>query len=60
LAGVGCGIYSDSDTACAKAVQITGSTTPHSIDVEKYDRLYSIYGDLYPALKRISHQLGEI
>ena len=51
LAGVGCGIYSDIDTASAQAVQITGSTAPHSADVEKYDRLYTIYAIYNLSLK---------
>jgi xylulokinase len=59
LAGVGCNIYNDTDTACDQAVQTTCSTAPHSEDVKKYDRLYTIYSELYPALKTISHRLGE-
>ena len=60
LAGVGCGIYPDTDTACDQAVQITGSTAPGSGAVAKYDRLYDVYRELYPALKKISHRLGEL
>jgi len=60
LAGVGCGIYNDTDEACAEAVKITGSTAATPVDVEKYDRLYSIYRDLYPTLKDISHRLGRV
>ncbi len=60
LAGVGCGIYANTDAACELAVQITGSTTPNSADVEKYKRLYTVYRELYPALKEISHRLGEV
>lgn len=59
LAGVGCGIYSDTDAACAKAVKVTGSTIPQALNVEKYDRLFPFYRDLYPALKDISHKLGQ-
>jgi xylulokinase len=60
LAGVGCGIFSDTDAACAEAVKITGSTAPQDINVKKYDRLYAIYQELYPTLKDISHRLGQV
>ncbi len=60
LAGVGCGLFNDTDAACAQAVQVTGSTVPHPKAVEKYDQIYAIYGDLYPALKQITHRLGEV
>jgi len=59
LAGVGSNLFSDTDAACAQAVQITGSTVPQPAQVTKYDRFYSCYQDLYPALKDISHKLGQ-
>jgi xylulokinase len=58
LAGVGCGIFSDVDTACLHAVKITDTTSPQADEVENYEHLYAIYRDLYPALSEISHRLG--
>ena len=59
LAGVGGGIYSDTDAACMQAVRITGSNSPLPEQVEQYDQLYPIYRDLYPTLKDISHRLSQ-
>ena len=58
LAGVGCGIYSDTDEACNRTVKITGSTTPQALNVDLYNRLYPTYRQLYPTLRDISYQLG--
>ena len=60
LAGVGCGIYRDIDSACEQMVQITGKNIPDIGEVEKYSQLYRIYSELYPALKNISHRLAEV
>jgi xylulokinase len=51
LAGVGAGIWSDVDAACATAIRITGHTTPQSDAVQHYDRVYAQYRQLYPTLK---------
>lgn len=62
LAGVGAGIWSNVDMACAEAISITGSTSPgpHS---EVYQKVYPQYQALYPALKdefkKMSIQNGE-
>ncbi len=60
LAGVGCGIYSDTEAACDQTVKLTASTRPQAGVVEKYDQVYNIYSDLYPATKQISHRLGSV
>lgn len=60
LAGVGSGIYTDTDAACEQAVKVTDSTRPQSSAAKKYDQIYNIYGDLYPALMQISHRLGSV
>ncbi len=57
LAGVGSGCWSDVSTACAKVVQITGSVSPESAQVEVYQHTYSLYRQLYPALCTIFHRM---
>jgi xylulokinase len=59
LAGVGKGVWKDVDNACQAAIHITGSTLPDMNLVSKYNETYSIYKQLYPALKTISHQLSK-
>jgi xylulokinase len=53
LAGVGAGAWSDVVSACRTCIKITGSTLPDPAQVEAYRSAYSIYRDLYPALKSI-------
>jgi xylulokinase len=59
LAGVGAGVWPDVVTACQETVEITGITTPNPVAQAEYNRHYSVYRDLYPALKSISHRLSE-
>jgi len=51
LAGVGAGNWPDVITACRAAVKITGSTLPEVAQVDVYRKGYSLYRELYPALK---------
>jgi len=51
LAGVGAGRWSDVASACKACIKITGSTQPDQTDVAAYQQAYSIYQELYPALK---------
>jgi xylulokinase len=51
IAGVGAGVWRDVPSACAAAVKVTGATSPISQQVEAYRKSYSIYRNLYPALK---------
>jgi xylulokinase len=51
LAGVGAGAWPDVLTACRQSIQITGHTSPLAPDVDAYRKSYSIYQELYPALK---------
>lgn len=51
LAGVGAGAWPDVLTACRQTIQITGKTEPEADMVRAYEKGYSIYRDLYPALK---------
>jgi xylulokinase len=60
LAGVGAGIWPDVDSACNVGIQITGSTTPQAETVAQYEPLYTMYRDLYPTLKEMSHKLSNL
>jgi xylulokinase len=51
LAGVGAGAWSDVQSACKTCIKITGSTLPDSSQVDVYRKAYSLYQELYPALK---------
>jgi xylulokinase len=51
LAGVGTGAWSDVPAACKAVVKITGSTDPDPAQSDAYRNVYSLYRELYPALK---------
>ena len=51
LAGVGAGAWSDVISACKACVKITGSTLPDFEQADIYRKAYSLYQELYPALK---------
>lgn len=51
LAGVGAGVWLDVPSACRETVKITGSCLPDGRQVDNYRRSYTLYCELYPALK---------
>jgi xylulokinase len=51
LAGVGTGMWTDVPSACKASVKITGTTLPDTAQVDVYQNAYSLYQELYPALK---------
>jgi xylulokinase len=51
LAGVGAGTWESVSSACERCIKITGSTQPDPSQVDLYRQAYSLYQDLYPALK---------
>jgi xylulokinase len=51
LAGVGSGHWPSVDSACEDTIQITGYVKPNSEATHKYEEVYSLYRELYPALK---------
>ena len=51
LAGVGAGAWTDVFSACKASVKITGSTLPDPSQLDNYRKSYSLYQELYPALK---------
>jgi len=60
LAGVGAGIWKDVDSACQATIKITGSTAPDQAMFGRYDQIYALYRDLYPALCNISHKMNDL
>jgi xylulokinase len=51
LAGVGASAWPDVGSACQACIKITGSTLPDLSQRETYRKSYSLYQELYPALK---------
>jgi len=51
LAGVGAGAWSDVLSACHQTIRVTARTLPNPQDVVVYQHSYSLYRDLYPALR---------
>jgi xylulokinase len=51
LAGAGAGAWKDVVSACKACIKITGSTGPDSAQVDVYQKAYTLYQELYPALK---------
>jgi xylulokinase len=51
LAGVGSGAWDSVKEACAATIHIVDRTEPQNEAVAKYDKLYPLYRQLYPALK---------
>ncbi|MGH2485869.1 MAG: xylulokinase, partial [Ktedonobacterales bacterium] len=60
LAGVGAGVWRDVGEACAAAVQLGEPLQPDPDAAGAYARLYEVYRDLYPALRRSSHALSAL
>jgi xylulokinase len=58
LAGVGAGAWSDVLSACRTCIRITGSTQPDPSQLESYRSSYSMYRELYPALKSTFAKMG--
>lgn len=58
LAGVGAGFWPDVDAACRSTVRVTGTTVPNPEMNNRYDDLYALYCQVYPALKTIMHGLA--
>jgi xylulokinase len=58
LAGVGAGAWSDVPSACKAVIKITGSTNPDPAQSEAYQKAYSLYRELYPALKPSFDKMG--
>jgi xylulokinase len=53
LAGVGVGAWSDTDAACASAIQVAEQIAPDPATAQSYANGYKVYRRLYPALRSI-------
>jgi len=60
LAGVGAGVWSNVDEACAQTVFVSESIVSSAHSVETYRAMYRHYESLYPALKQTFHGLGSV
>jgi xylulokinase len=58
LAGVGVGVWSDVDAACAQTIRTSDRVIPDNRTSETYASLYEHYRSLYPTLKSTFHALG--
>ncbi|MCB0165959.1 MAG: xylulokinase, partial [Anaerolineae bacterium] len=58
LAGVGAGIYTDLNEACAQVVQYGPHTQPDLTRHDRYNDLYRRFIELYPRLKNDFHWLA--
>ena len=58
LAGVGVGVWNDVPSACSHAVRLGEATEPDPEAVAMYQRSYSVYHELYPALRASFHHLN--
>jgi xylulokinase len=57
LAGVGGGLYQSVTEAVKATVKVTDRTAPVAEDVRRYEELYPVYRNLYPALRDSFHAL---
>ena len=60
LAGVGTGLYSSVEEACAHVVKVVATTPVMQENARIYERYYAIYRDLYPALKGSFAKIGAL
>ena len=58
LAGVGAGVWSDVDAACAETISIRDRVIPDKATMKIYESLYEEYKRLYPTLKSSFHALS--
>jgi len=59
LAAVGRGVFRNVEEACARAVAVTEKVLPDEHLVARYERLYRIWRDLYPALAPFYRRIAE-
>ncbi|HOG45531.1 MAG TPA: xylulokinase [Anaerolineae bacterium] len=59
LAGLGAGLYAGPAEARARAVRYEPAVEPRPADAARYQELYALYRELYPALKQSSAILGQ-
>lgn len=60
LAAIGLGAYPDAPAAMAAMVRIAERLEPREALRARYDALYDIYRELYPATRDLVHRLGDV
>lgn len=60
LAGTGAGAWTDLVSACKACIQVTGRTKPDPLQIQPYQKAYSIYQELYPGLNDSFKKLTEL
>ena len=60
LAAVGKGVFPNVEQACQKAVKVMDKVYPDSQKGIRYNEIYQIYKDLYPALKPFYKRISNI
>ena len=60
LAGVGAGIYPSVEEACDSMIHYNPAQAPDPENVPKYDKMYSVYTELYNDVKDTYKKLAEI
>jgi xylulokinase len=59
LGAVGIGAYASVEAAMARMVRIAERVVPDPATAARYDRAFSVYRSLYPALRPAMHTLGD-
>ena len=60
LAGVGAGVWSNVDDACAQTILVKDRIEPNASSVKTYEVVYQQYQGLYPVLKPTFHALAQV
>ncbi len=60
LAGVAAKNYSSVEESAKQAIVIQDRVSPRPESVKIYDREYDVYRNLYPAVRKLSHQLASL
>ena len=60
LGGVGCGVFPSVESACDATVAIVDRIIPDPDRVAKYDTVYDVYRELYPAIRSSMHALSAL
>ena len=60
LAAVGQGVFANVEQACQKAVRVMEKVSPDQKKSTRYNEIYQIYKDLYPALKPFYKRIADI
>ena len=60
LAGVSTKVYTSVEEGAREAIQVTEQVLPHPGNTRLYDRQYQVYRQLYPTVRKLSHQLAAV